>query len=191
MPGGYATFAAQGGAGLRIDSEHLLFDSNASYDNGHKVNDNTANNYKGHDRGLSGTAYYRLSSAWFFGVGAEWDQLSTTNYTKASWHPMFGGGRDLFMRNCVAEGCRRDFSARLSVDYATKGSDWQNGCQGPQVTVYMPSPSAKRHILYSHTFAIYRFHDTVTDRTDPALTAEESSNHHFTATMKMSLMYRF
>ena len=35
-----------------LESPHFVFDSYAGYDNGHKTNDNTPNNYKGHDRFL-------------------------------------------------------------------------------------------------------------------------------------------
>ena len=65
MGGGYAPLAAEAGGGLRIDSRHFLASAEGWYDNnGHKTNDGTGNNPKGHDRGLVGATYYRFSSGW-------------------------------------------------------------------------------------------------------------------------------
>jgi len=55
MGGGYSPIAFLAGAGFRIDSKSFIFDANANYDNGHKTNDNTGINEKGHDRGLAGS----------------------------------------------------------------------------------------------------------------------------------------
>ena len=134
MGGGYAPFAALGGAGLRLDSKRFLLDTNGQYDNGRKVNDNDQPNPKGHDRALVGSAYYRFPSAWSFGVGVRWSELSTTNYKKSSWAPTFGGSKDYFHNHCQLEGCGGNFSLRLGVDYVLKGSNWQNGRQGPLFT---------------------------------------------------------
>lgn len=91
--GGYSPTAWSGGVGLNIELKHLVFDSSASYDTAHKVNDGTLNNDSGHDRGLAGNAFYRFTKL-YVGGGASWTQLSTTNYTKQSWHLAFGVGRD-------------------------------------------------------------------------------------------------
>ena len=189
--GGYAPFEALAAAGFQMNSEHVFLDTSASYENARKVNDNDQPNPKGHIRSLDGGAYYRVLSQWLFGGAAEWEQLSTSNYRKSNWHPRFGGGRDLFTRGCAAEGCAHDFTARLTAEYVLRGGDWQNGCQGPLFSFYMPSPSAKKHIFFRETIGIYRFHDTVTDRSDPQLTSQESSVHHFMGVLQASLMYRF
>lgn len=191
MSAGYAPVALLAGAGLRIDSKHFIFDANANYDNGHKTNDNTGINEKGHDRGLVGSMYYRLPSGWAFGAGARWSQLSTTNYTKSAWRPTFGGSRDFFVRDCMAEGCPHAFTMRIGADYVLPGTDWQNGSQGPSVSFYLPSPSARRHVFFREILGIYRYHDTVTDRTDPVLTRMESSHHSVDSFLELTLMYRF
>jgi hypothetical protein len=191
MGAGYARLAATSGAGFRIDSTHILANFEGSYDNGHKVNDNDQPNPKGHDRGLSGSAYYRFSSGWFFGAGERWSQLSTTNYTKAGSRPTFGGGKDYFHHlNCTGEGCV-DFSMRIGVDYLLKGSDHVNGSQGPLLTVIAPSPSAKGHFFFRETIGIYSFHDTVTDPNNAILTREQVSNRHVDSFSEITLMYRF
>jgi len=188
---GYQPVSPFGSAGLSIDSEHFLLDLSGSYESTRKVNDNTGSNPKGRQRGLLGNASYRFSSQWFLGVGASWDQLSTTNYSKQNWHPRFGGGRDFFTRDCSKDGCRHDFTARFSVAYVLRGSDWMNGVQGPTFALEMPSPSARRHFFFREGLQVYRFHNTVTDRTDPVLTGQESSVHHVSGDMDTSIIYRF
>jgi hypothetical protein len=192
MGGGYAPIAGVGGTGLRIDSPRFLLDTDASYDNGHKTNDNDQPNPKGRDRGLEGSAYYRLRSRWFFGAGARWSELSTTNYYKSAWRPTFGGGRDYFHKRCPAgEQCVQSFSMRIGIDYVLPGTDWQNGSQGPLLTLYMPSPAAKAHIFYRETVGVYRLHETVTDRSDPVLTREQTSNYSSESFAEVTIMYRF
>ena len=191
MGGGYAPMALIGGAGFRIDSKRFLLDTNAWYDNRHKTNDNDQPNPKGRDRGLEGSAYYRLPVGWWFGAGARWNELSTTNYYKSALHPTIGGSKDYFRSQCIGEGCAREFSARIGVDYVLTGSDWKNGSQGPLLTLYVPSPSVKAHIFYRETMGVYRVHDTVTDRSDPVLTLQQMSNHSWESFAEFTVMYRF
>ena len=190
MGGGYAPLAADFGAGLRYDFRHLLVNFEGTYDNGHKVNDNTQPNPKGHDRALVGQAYYRMSSGWFFGAGGRWGQLSTTNYTKTNQRATFGGGKDYFHKNCAAEDCI-DFSMRLAVDYVLKGTDRMNGLQGPLISFYMPSPSSKGHFFLRQTLGIYTFYTTVTDPTNQLMTKQQMADRHVTSSGSLTLMYRF
>jgi hypothetical protein len=192
MGGGYAPFAAIGGGGFRIDSDRLVVDAQAWYDNGHKVNDNDQPNPSGHDRGLVSAAYYRLPSGWTFGAGARWSELSTTNYKKSSWEPTFGGSWDyLSDPRCRAERCVGAFSMQVRADYMLKGSDWTNGTQGPLLTVYFPSPSVKAHILFRESLGVYRFYETVTDRTNALLTSEQMSVHGWDSFAQFTIMWRF
>ena len=191
MGSGYAPFAALGGAGVRIDSEHFILETEAWYDNGHKSGERGKPNPKGHDRGLVGSMYYRLPSGWAFGGGACWSQLSTTNYRKSSWRPTFGGNKDFFLENCQTEKCKGQFTMRIGADYVLPGTDWANGSQGPSIMVYIPSPSLKRHLFFREQLGIYRFHDTVTDRTNPILTREQTSKHSFDSFLELTIMYRF
>jgi len=191
MGGGYAPFAAIGGAGFRIDSNRFLLDANGQYDNGHKVNDNDQPNPKGHNRVLVGSAYYRLPAGWSFGAGVRWSELSTTNYRKSSWAPTFGGSKDYFRNHCQPENCVGDFSLRLGVDYMLAGTNWENGSQGPLLTLYVPSPTVKAHIFWRETVGIYRVYDTVTDPTNAVMTREQMSNHHWDNFAEFTLMYRF
>ena len=190
MPGGYASLAGEAGAGLRIDSEHLLLDAHALYDNGHKAKDNTGPNPKGHDRSVDGSLRYRFASGWAFGGGASWSQLSTTNYTKSAWHPRFGGSRDFFVKNCMAEDCRGEFTMRVEADYFLRGSDRSNGTQGVMLNLYIPSPSLARHLFFREKIAMYRYHDTITTTDDPVVLRREMSNH-FDSYVEFTVMYRF
>ena len=191
MGGGYAPLAAEAGGGLRIDSRHLLASAEGWYDNGHKTDDNTGPNPKGHDRGLVGAAYWRFPSKWFAGVGARWSQLSTTNYAKGGWRPTFGGGKDYFHKKCAFEDCIADFSMRLGVDYVLPGTDHFNALQGPLLSFYMPSPSAKGHLFFRETLGVYEFHTTVTDPSNRILTGQQIGSRSVTSFGELTLMYRF
>jgi hypothetical protein len=191
MGGGYAPLAAGAGGGLRIDSRRLLASAEGSYDNGRKTDDGDQPNPKGHDRGLDGAAYFRLSSGWFLGAGARWSQLSTTNYTKTGWRPTLGGGKDYFHRKCAGEDCIPDFSMRLGVDYVTPGTDHCNAVQGPLISLYMPSPSAKGHFFFRMTEGIYEFHETVTEPSNALLTRQQTGDRSVTSSGELTLMYRF
>jgi len=201
--GGYAPLSGTVGAGLRIDKDHLIWSANAAYDNGHKANDNTVNNEKGHDRSIDSSIYYRVSSGWFAGGGAGWSQLSTTNYTKQSFHPSIGGGKDYFHKECAAEDCATNFSMRLQVDYKLKGAEHVDpkGCavpngqctndlQGPMLSFYLPSPARAGHLFWRETVGVYTFHDTVTS-TDPTLTALQKGHRSTASFLEFTMMYRF
>ena len=191
MGGGYAPLAWEGGGGLRIDSRHFLASAEGRYDNGRKTNDNDQPNPNGHDRGLAGAAYFRLSSGWFLGTGARWSQLSTTNYAKSGWRPTFGGGKDYFHKTCALENCVGDFSMRIGVDYLLPGADHTNALQGPLLSVYMPSPAAKGHLFFRQTMGIYEFHETITEPSNLTLTRQQIGDRSVTSFYELTLMYRF
>lgn len=191
MGGGYAPLAWVGAGGFRIDSQHFIVDAYGEYDNGHKVNDNDQPNPNGHDRGLVGSAYYRLPAGWAVGAGARWSELSTTNYNKSAWRPTFGGSKDYFGNHCQEQNCAGEFTMRMGVDYVLPGTDWQNRSQGPLFSLYIPSPAVQAHIFYRETVGIYRFHETVTAPTDAALTSQQLADHGFDAFAEFTLMFRF
>jgi hypothetical protein len=191
MGGGYAPLAMEAGVGFRIEAEHLTLDANGTYDNGHKTYDGTQPNPKGHDRGLDGSLYYRLSSGWAFGGGYIWGQLSTTNYTKQGSRPKLGIYKDYLANSCQEDGCRHDFSMRIGVDYLTAGTDKENGSHGAAISLFIPSLHANRHLFYREVLGIYRFHDTVTDPTNTFLTREQVSNRSFDSFLELTVMYRF
>jgi hypothetical protein len=189
MPGGYASLAYRAEAGIDLESAHAIFRALGAYDDGHKTDDNDQPNPNGHDRYLESAAYFRASRGWFCGMGWRWSQLSTTNYTKGGTRPEFGGGYDWFRHSC--DGCRRDFSMRINVDWITAGSDWQNGSHGPNVTLTFPAPSEKRHVFWRQSLGVYRFHESITEPTNLPLTLLQNSDKSFDSTADFGLIYRF
>src|SRR5438045_135444 len=201
--GGYAPLSGKVGAGLRIDTNRLIWSATVTYDNGRKSNDNTINNDKGNDKGLESSIYYRFSNGWFAGGGAGWSKLSTTNYSKQSFHPSIGGGKDYFHKECAGEDCVSNWSMRLQADYQLKGAEHVDprGCtvangqctnelQGPKITLYMPSPARAGHLYWRQTVGVYMFHNTVTS-TDPSLTALQTSKRSVATFLEFVMMYRF
>ena len=194
MGGGYAVLAYRAETGFDVESRLWVMKGSAAYDDGHQVNDGDQPNPKGHDRSLESALYYRppiepLSGRWFVGGGWTWSQLSTTNYVHSGSRPLIGGGYDLALRPCPT--CRRDFSMRVAMDWLTGGSDWQNGSHGPQITFTLPGLREQRHWFWQQRLGVYRFHDSVTDRTNVSLTREQQSKKHFDAFLDLGIMYRF
>lgn len=204
MPGGYKALAYRLQGGLYWNPKHAVADVFGAYDNGTKSNDGTNLNFKGHDRYLQGFLAYKQGRN-FFGAGASWNQLSTTNYTKGSdplsalaqgnIHPRFGGGHDWLRDNFSLRGLVEYVLPPLheSVNYPN-GVVCQgcgNGVQGPEFTVFIPSPELARHLFYRMSVGIYEFHDTITDPTNALLLKAEDNNRHATATTSFQLMYRF
>jgi hypothetical protein len=189
MGGGYAPFAYRAEAGFDLESSHAMFRALGAYDNGHKIDDNDQPNPDGHDRYLEGAAYFRARRGWFAGGGWTWSRLYTTKYAKGGGHPEIGGGYDLALHSC--DGCRRNLSMRIDVDWITAGTDWHNGVHGPNTTFTFPSPSEKRHLFWRESFGIYRIHESVTTPSDPVLTRQQLSDKSIDTFEDFGVIYRF
>jgi hypothetical protein len=118
----------------------------ASADNGHKLDSGT-----GHDTYLQVSTFLRFKRGWYGGGGAQWNKLTTDIYSKQAWRPAFGGGKDLF---------RDNFSVRTQVLYILPGTDRLNALQGPEISLWLPSPAEGRHLFYHQTVGIYGAHQT-------------------------------
>jgi len=194
LGGGYGILAYTARGAVNIEATHFIFGASGGYDNGHKVDDGTGPNPKGHDRYLDGGLYlrpaiYGWSRRLYFGGGYTWSQLSTTNYTKGGARYYLGGGYDLFLRACIA--CRRDLSMRINMNWLTAGTDWQNGSHGPSTSITMPSPREKRHWFLSETLSIYRFHQTITEPTNLPLVQFQEGKKSFDGFADFGVIYRF
>jgi hypothetical protein len=202
MPGGYASTAGFVGTGLDVERPKFLANVFAGYDNGHKSNDGTVNNSKGHDRYLYGTVGYRFTTNTYGLVGARWSQLSTSNYSKggsafnsSSWMPQFGAGHDWLRPRFSLRGEALYFlpSPNETVNYpdGTHCNKCGNGTQGADFNVWIPSPVRKGHFFFHEQVLVYGFHATITEPTNASLTAAQLANRGVTASTKMTLLYRF
>lgn len=218
MPNGYGAVAVRGQAGIMENAPHFVFDGYVAIDNGKKVNDGTLNNIKGHDDYVAGFLGYRQNN-WYFGGGMRWNQLVTSNYTKGTnffqavrqgdIRYQFGGGKDWYYNNAY------NFSYRVQALYllppqhesvaypAAPGvpssvcQGCGNGVQGPELTLWMPSPADGRHHFFvREILGIYEFHTTVTEPCpgplcNPADFQAQKNSRHAMATFDMLVGYRF
>lgn len=203
MPAGYASTAFQGTAGLEWNPKFAVFDAYAGYDTGKKTDDNTVNNYSGHDRFLRASAGPKFGP-WFAAVGARWSQLSTTNYTKGgdifaagSWHPEVGGGRD-FSTKSTKNFMRAQalYMARPSkeVTHYPDGSSCDgcgSGSHGADITLWFPSPAHKGHFFCKMNVVLFRFHDSITDPKNVPLTRAQTGNGHLGDSTEFMVGARF
>lgn len=146
MQGGYSPAAGSLGAGLDVEARKFMLVAGAAADNAHKLDSGT-----GHDAYLQARTFLRFERGWYFGGGAQWNKLTTDIYSKQAWRPAFGGGKDLF---------RDDISLRAQILYILPGTDRLNASQGPEISLWLPSPAANRHLFYHQTVGIYSAHQT-------------------------------
>lgn len=143
---GYSIVAGDVGAGVDVNTNHIIALAEVWADNSRKQGFSS-----GHDVGAKARAFYRMNNGWYLGGGAQWSQLVTPGYTKAQWRPTFGGGKDV-----IKEG----FSSRLMLLYILPGTDRVNALQGPEFSMWLPSPATKAHLFYRQTIGTYEFHQT-------------------------------
>lgn len=182
MSGGYQPLSLSVGGGFLINSDNLVGDVEGSYENARKTNDGTVDNLSGHERHLEGRFFYRYSTGLFFGPGAQWSETSTTNYTKSAWRPTFGVGGDHF-----GDG----YNMRWQAVYVMPGTDHLNALQGPEIQVWLPSPTSHSHFFYRQTLGIYEFHATITDPSNPVLTAQQKSSRNAATFLDFTVGWRF
>ena len=152
---GYNSISEVFGGGFRVDSLRIISNVEVGYNNARKTKDGTIDNRKGHSRSAQARLFYRLPNGFYIGGGAQWEQLSTTNYSKQAWRPTLGVGKDFLGGT---------YSLRLQTMYITKGTDKVNGSQGPEISLTYPLapnespllfPSSDRYLLlsyYDHRF---------------------------------------
>ena len=142
----YSPASATVGGGLDLESGHFIGLAEGSFQNARKNDSGT-----GSETDLKGRAFFRTGRGWFFGGGAQWSRLGTIAYRKQAGRPAVGGGKDLF---------RENFSMRAQMLYVLPGTDHLNAVQGPEVSLWMPSPASRSHFFYRQTVGIYEFHQT-------------------------------
>ena len=169
--GGYGPAAGTLGAGLNIDTTKVTAIVEVSADNAHKQDSGT-----GHDLFMKARAFYYGRKGWYFGAGVQQNRLVTVDYSKQAWRPTFGGGKDFV---------RETFSFRAQALYILPGTDHLNASQGPELTMWLPSPATKAHWLYREVIGIYEFHQTAVPG-DPG-----TENRYVTCFADFTIQYRF
>jgi hypothetical protein len=169
--GGYQPTGGVVGTGLDLENTKFLFLAEASADDLHKRDSGTGN-----DLALKSRIFFTAPRGFFFGGGAQWSKLTTILYSKQAWRPTFGGGKDFI---------REDFSMRAQVVYVLPGTDRLNASQGPEMSLWLPSPSHGRHWFYRQTLGLYEAHQTAVP-SNPG-----TSDRFLTSFLDMTVMYRF
>ena len=178
---GYQPISENVGGGLRVDASRILSNIEVGYGNARKVNDATFNNHSGHERSAQARTFYKIGNDFYFGGGAQWSQTSTTNYSKQSWRPTLGIGKDLR---------RNTYSLRVQCMYILRGSDKINGSQGSEISLTYPSPDSNHHFYFRSEIGVYRFHTTDTF-SDPVTSTMQRGEHHVTGNLAYHFIYRF
>jgi len=168
---GYSPAAGIFGSGVDIDNSHFLFLAEGSIQNAHKLDSGTGAEYA-----LQARSFARAADGWYFGGGAQWSKLSTSEYAKQAWRPTFGGGKDIM---------RENFSMRAQAVYILPGTDHLNAVQGPEIGLWLPSPASKSHFFYRQTVGVYEFHQT-------SVPGNSGTNVRMASTfVSLTAMYRF
>lgn len=169
--GGYSAAAGTIGGGLNVETLHFIALTEGWVENAPKQNSGS-----GSEVGVRARSFYRTAQGWYFGGGAQWSALSTTAYSKQAWRPAFGGGKDMG---------RENFSLRAQVLYVLPGSDHLNAVQGPEISLWLPSPASRSHFFYRQTIGLYEFHQT-------AVPGNPGTGDRFTSnSLEFTAMYRF
>jgi hypothetical protein len=169
--GGYSSDAGTLGAGVNVEKLHFIGLAEGWFENAAKLDSGT-----GIEFGTRARGFYRTHQGWYFGGGAQWSALNTDQYSKQAWRPTFGGGKDIG---------RENFSMRAQVVYILPGTDHLNALQGPEISLWLPSPASRSHFYYRQTIGLYEFHQT-------SVPGNPGTSDRYTSSfMEFTAMYRF
>lgn len=168
---GYSAAAGTLGAGLDFETSRLIALTQVAVEDAHKLDSGT-----GAEAHFMTRLFVRAPGSWYLGGGAQWNDLDTAIYSKHSWRPGFGAGKDFI---------RETFSARAQALYLLPGTDHLNAVQGPELSLWIPSPATHRHWFYRQVLGIYEFHQTSVPG-NPGL-----NNRSASAFLELTVMYRF
>jgi hypothetical protein len=168
---GYKVFSQTLGVGLDFNTTRISGIAEVYGDNARKSDTGTGSTIGGAAR-----AFYHVRRGWYVGAGAQWSKLDTSIYSKQAFRPTFGGGKDIF---------RSSLSARMQVMYILPGTDRLNAAQGPEFSLWFPSPAKNGHWFYRETLGVYEFHQTAV----PGNSGDQ--NRGRTAFLSFGVVYRF
>jgi hypothetical protein len=80
---------------------------------------------------------------------------------------------------------RSSLSARMQVMYILPGTDRLNAAQGPEFSLWFPSPAKNGHWFYRETLGVYEFHQTAV----PGNSGDQ--NRGRTAFLSFGVVYRW
>lgn len=160
---GYVWHSEVAGTGLNLESKHVLGTAEIWADNAHKVGANY-----GYDFGWKLYGFYKFNNNWFAGGGFRWSEYKEPRFTKQSSRPVLGLGKDI----------GKD-QVRLYGLYVFRGDDMQNGLQGPEMSIWLPSPSRHAHFFWRQTLGAYSFHNVGTTNRGTAAFAQETIMYRF------------
>ena len=194
------------GVGFDLEKRRFRVQAEAEYGFVRKTNDaDQVPNEHGHTRHLQDEVFYRLHRN-FFGAGVGWGETAVTPYRKYAWTVRTGWGHDFG---------DRDFNLRLQAAYLhelgervvypelvqfTPGPGQSalsyscsctSGVSGVDVNAWMPSPAFRGHFFLHYELLTIRFHETVTDPYNTALTASQSAQHSIAGQMTLSFVVRY
>ncbi len=168
---GYSATAGTIGGGLDFETSRLIAVTELSIEDAHKLDSGT-----GTETHFMTRLFVREPGTWYFGGGVQWSELDTALYSKHAWRPGFGAGKDFI---------HETFSARAQALYLLPGTDHLNGVQGPELSLWVPSPAVHRHWFYRQVVGIYEFHQTSVPG-NPGLDDRSASTF-----LELTVMYRF
>ncbi len=188
------------GTGAEWQTRHFLVDANAGYGFMRKNNDNAQVPHEhGHTRGLGGD-FYLLKGHNLVGLGAGWGETAVTPYRKYSWSPSVSVGREFTWARLTASYYRNyreytnyptpvNFTPGPGQPALSKYSIGGNGVTGVNIRVLYAFTDGGR-FLADYSCSIYRFHTTVTDTYNTALTAEQKAQKYTGGSCSFGLVLR-
>jgi hypothetical protein len=172
---GFASVGVTVDAGVIVDASHFFSYSEAGYERGGRLNDNADASSAGHTRLLANQTLARVGD-WYAGVGVDWNKLYTLDHNWSSVHPKATVGREFYS----------GYVNKVLVSYVAPGTDWADGLQGFEAQGWWTG----KHIFLRMTLGSYRYHLTVTDRTNIQMANYQRSNKSMTCQFQTVLGWR-
>jgi hypothetical protein len=188
--------------GVELQYPHFMLAASAGYGFVRKVDDNDqVPNEHGHTRGAGADVYWRIGRN-FIGPGASWGETAVTPYRKYSWAPEIDAGHDFNALRVVTSYFRdlREYTDYPSLVQFTPGPGQPslshycicgNGVSGIGFDVWQaPGEKAPAHVLLHCSFSFFRYHETVTDPYNTALTSQQKADMYFSGSFSLGIVVR-
>jgi len=175
--GGYQPLSYVLGGGFESEYTRGFWGAEGIFDGSKKVNDNTGQN-SGYTERVRIWGGYKQGSM-LFGTGISYSLLHTSLYSKDSWHPRLGFGKDVNFRTAPT---------RLYAEYLFPGSDVLNGVQGTEISWWIPR---NRHWCFRERFGAYLFHSTITDFSNRTQVIKQKHDRSVFNELQLTVMYRW